>query len=101
MAQLIILQCEAVEVPQWVRMETAPVQIRTETSGSRQQLGLRWSQPSLFIKPKFPIPSLALWPQNIDRQQLVSTSKSFEQKRVAHWALKHELFIVSLGGLVL
>lgn len=82
-------------------METAPVQIRNEASGSGQQLGLRRSQPSLLIKPKFLIPSLTLWPQNSDRQQLDSPSKSLEQKRVAHWAPKPELFIVSSGGLVL
>lgn len=77
------------------------MQIRTEASGIRQQLGLRWSHPSLLIKPKFLIPSLTLWPQNSDRQQLDSTSKSLEQKCVARWTLKPELFIVSLGGSVL
>ena len=56
---------------------------------------------TLLIKPNFLVPSLALWPQTSDKQQLDSTSNQLEQKCREHWAPKPELVIESLGGLVL
>lgn len=68
-------------------VEAAPVQIRPEAPGIHQrgqQLGFQWSQPSIFIKPKFLIPSLAHWPQNSDKKQLASTSNQSEQNCGEH-----------------
>lgn len=67
----------------------------------RKSWGPMKSAITLLIKPSFLVPSLALWPQNSDKQQLDSTSNQLEQKCREQWAPKPELFIESLGGLVL
>lgn len=78
------------------------MQIRTEAPGPRQsaqKLGSDEVSHHSSYQAQFPrsLPdSLAS-----DKQQLDSTSNQLEQKCREHWAPKPELFIESLGGLVL